>query len=195
MRFKSFCFALVAMLFSTPGLAQVTQWVDQNGVVHYQATGPKEPGNRNLPQPKPNAHRPIDRNHGGLRLGDDETPFIAAKKGVFVGNSGSDGNYYRYAGTLPEGAINMGLLFGAGRLAFMIIEYRDFGLGGWEQLVKQTVKAYGPALGDTRTAVWNDGATQLTLEHESNGNVTVTLEDFAAMSRYSEQERAALPKF
>jgi len=26
------------------------------------------------------------------------------------------------------------------------------------------------------------------------GNITVTLEDIAAMSRYSEQERAALPK-
>jgi hypothetical protein len=33
--------------------------------------------------------------------------------------------------------------------------------------------------------VWNDGMTLLTLQHESSGHITVTLEDFAAMSKYS----------
>jgi hypothetical protein len=43
--------------------------------------------------------------------------------------------------------------------------------------------------------VWNDGVSVLSLQREPNGNITVTLEDFAATSRYSEQVRAALPKF
>ena len=45
----------------------------------------------------------------------------------------------------------------------MRIDYRDFGLGGWEQLIKQTTEKYGPPKGDARTALWNDGTTSLTL--------------------------------
>jgi hypothetical protein len=44
-------------------------------------------------------------------------------------------------------------------------------------------------------AVWHDGTTLLSLKHQPNGNIAITLEDVAAMSRYSEQDRAALPKF
>lgn len=187
--------ALLAIFFSTPAFTQVWQWVDEKGIVHYEAIGPKGAKNTNPPQPKPNALQPIERNHAGLRLGDDESPFTASQKGVNLGKIGAEGNFYRYSGALPEGAIDMGVLFVTGRLALITIEYRDFGLGGWEQLVKQTVEKYGPALGDTRTAVWNDGTTALTLTHESRGDITVTLEDSAVMAKYSEQARAALPKF
>jgi len=165
--------------------------VDEKGTVHYEATGPGPPKTPS----KPNARRPLDRNHAGLTLGDNEASFTAAKRGDYAGKIGLDGNYYRYTGSLPEGAVNLGTLFVAGRLASMMIDYRDFGLGGWEQLVKQTSEKYGPQIGDERNACWNDGVTALCFKHELSGNIVITLEDFAAMSKYSEQERAALPKF
>ena len=187
--------AILTTLCSTPAFAQVKEWVDEKGIVHYEAIGAGQPKTLNADQPKPNARRPLDRNHAGLTLGDDEASFRAAQKGEDAGKSGPDGNYYRYTGTLPEGAINMGALFVTGRLALMTIDYRDFGLGGWEQLVKQTTEKYGPPMGEGRTADWNDGATALSFKHELNGNIMITLEDLAVMSKYSEREKAALPKF
>lgn len=187
--------AILTTLCSTPAFAQVKEWVDEKGIVHYEAIGPGQPKTLNADQPKPNARRPLDRNHAGLTLGDDEASFIAAQRGEHAGKSGPDGNYYRYTGTLPEGAINIGALFVTGRLALMMIDYRDFGLGGWEQLVKQTTEKYGPPMGDGRTADWNDGATALNFKHELSGNIMITLEDLAVMSKYSEREKAALPKF
>lgn len=89
----------------------------------------------------------------------------------------------------------MGTLFVAGRLALMMIDYRDFGLGGWDQLVKQTTEKYGSPIGDERNAGWNDGATALSFKHEMDGNTMITLEDLAVMSKYSTEEKAALPKF
>jgi hypothetical protein len=81
----------------------------------------------------------------------------------------------------------MGVLFSTGRLPLILIEYLDFGSGVWEQIVKETIKKYGSALDDSRTIVWNDGTTLLTLQHESSGNITVTLEDFAALSKSSDR--------
>jgi hypothetical protein len=187
--------AILTTLCSTPAFAQVKEWVDEKGIVHYEAIGADPPKTPNADQPKPNASRPLDRNHAGLTLGDDEASFKAAQKGDYAGKIGPDGNYYRYTGTLPEGAINMGALFVAGRLALMMIDYRDFGLGGWDQLVKQTTEKYGPPMGDGRNADWNDGATALSFKHELSGNIMITMEDLAVMSKYSDQEKAALPKF
>src|SRR5262249_2314816 len=122
--------ATVIILFFTHAFAQVKKWVDEKGVVHYEAIGP---GPKTSADPsKPNPRRPLDRNHAGLILGDNEASFTAAKRGDNAGKIGPDGNYYRYTGSLPEGAVNLGVLFVAGRLAFMMIDYRDFGLGGWE---------------------------------------------------------------
>ena len=187
--------AILTTLSSTTAFAQVKKWVDEKGIVHYEAIGSGRPKTLNADQPKPNASRPLDRNHAGLTLGDDESSFIAAQKGDYAGKSGPDGNYYRYTGSLPEGAISMGALFVASRLALMMIDYRDFGLGGWDQLVKQTTEKYGPPMGEGRTADWNDGATALSFKHELSGNIMITLEDSAVMSKYSEREKAALPKF
>ena len=89
----------------------------------------------------------------------------------------------------------MGALFVASRLALMMIDYRDFGLGGWDQLVKQTTEKYGPPMGDGQNADWNDGSTALRFKHELSGNIMITMEDLAVMSKYSEREKAALPKF
>jgi len=187
--------AILTTLSSIPAFAQVKKWVDENGIVHYEAIGSGRPKTPNVDQPKPNARRPLDKNHAGLTLGDNEASFTAAQKGDYAGKIGPDGNYYRYTGTLPEGAINMGALFVAGRLALMMIDYRDFGLGGWEQLVKQTTDKYGSPIGEGRTADWNDGASALNFKHELSGNIKITLEDLAVMSKYSDQEKAALPKF
>ena len=187
--------ATVTMLSFAPVFAQVTKWVDEKGIVHYETIGPGQPKPPIAAPPKPNARRPLDRNHAGLTLGDNEASFTAAKRGDYAGKIGPDGNYYRYTGSLPEGAVNLGVLFVAGRLASMMIDYRDFGLGGWEQLVKQTTEKYGTQIGDERNACWNDGATALCFKHEPSGNIVITLEDLAAMSKYSEQERASLPKF
>ena len=121
--------AILTTLSSIPAFAQVKKWVDENGIVHYEAIGSGRPKTPNVDQPKPNARRPLDKNHAGLTLGDNEASFTAAQKGDYAGKIGPDGNYYRYTGTLPEGAINMGALFVAGRLALMMIDYRDFGLG------------------------------------------------------------------
>ena len=194
MRFTISGFILLSLFFSTPGFAQVKRWTDKDGVVHLEGTGPKLPQSSDSFRAKRNALRPIERNFASLRLGDDESPFTAAKKGVAVANNGYDGNFYSYVGGLPEGALKMGVLFNTGRLALITTEYRDVGSAGWEQLIKESTEKYGPPAGDARTAVWNDGTTILNLRHELTGNITVTLEDFAAMSRYSEQERAALPK-
>jgi hypothetical protein len=187
--------AILTTLSSIPAFAQVKKWVDEKGIVHYEAIGSGRPKTPNVDQPKPNARRPLDKNHAGLTLGDNEASFTAAQKGDYAGKIGPDGNYYRYTGTLPEGAINMGALFVAGRLALMMIDYRDFGLGGWEQLVKQTTDKYGPPIGEGQTADWNDGASALNFKHELSGNIKITLEDLAVMSKYSDQEKAALPKF
>jgi hypothetical protein len=194
MRYTICGFVLVVVFFSTPAFTQVKQWIDKKGIVHFEGTGPQGAKNTNSAQPQPNAPRPIDRNLANLRLGDDESPFTASKKGVHIANDGYEGNYYSYSGALPEGAINMGVLFSTGRLALITIEYRDFGSEAWDQLVKETTKKYGPPKGDTILLVWNDGITLLNLQRESSGNITVTLEDFAAMSKYSDQVRAALPK-
>jgi hypothetical protein len=50
-------------------------------------------------------------------------------------------------------------------------------------------------IGEGRTADWNDGASALNFKHELSGNIKITLEDLAVMSKYSDQEKAALPKF
>jgi hypothetical protein len=89
----------------------------------------------------------------------------------------------------------LGALFVAGRLALILIDYRDLRLGGWEHLVKQTTDKYGPPIGDERSAGWNDGIVYLNFKHEPSGNIVITLEDLAVMSKYSEREKAALPKF
>ena len=195
MRLTISVLAILTTFSSIPAFAQVKKWMDEKGVVHYEAIGPGPPQTSNADQPKPNARRPLDRNHAGLTLGDDESSFTAAQKGDYAGKIGSDGKYYRYTATLPEGATNMGALFVTGRLALMMIDYRALGLGGWEQLVKQTTEKYGPPMGDQRTADWNDGATALSFRHELSGNIKITLEDLAVMSKYSDQEKAALPKF
>jgi len=195
MRLIVFVVAVLVTLSPAAAFTQVKQRVDEKGVVHYEAVGPAQPKTPNTTQPKPNARRPIDRNHAGLTLGDNEASFTAAKNGDYVGKSGADGNYYRYTGTLPEGAVAMGVLFVAGRLAFLNIEYRDFGLGGWQQLVKETTEKYGPPMGDAQTATWNDGVTALSFRHDPGGNIVIVLEDFSVMAKYSEQEKAALPKF
>ena len=88
----------------------------------------------------------------------------------------------------------MGTLFVAGRLALMMIDYRDFGLGGWDQLVKQTTEKYGSPIGDERNAGWNDGATALSFKHEMDGNTMITLEDLAVMSKYSDGGESCSPK-
>ena len=183
---------ILVVLCSTSAFSQVKKRVDEKGVVHYEAIGPVQP---NTNQPKPNASRPLDRSHAGLSLGDNESSFTAAKKGDYAGKSGADGNYYRYTGTLPEAAVNMGVLFVVGRLAFLTIEYRDFGLRGWEQLVKETTDKYGQPMGDAQSAAWNDGVTALSFRREPNGNIMIILEDALVMAKYSEQEKAALPKF
>ena len=194
MRCAIFTFLALAIFFATPAFSQVKQWTDKKGVVHFEAVGRQGVTSTKPPQTKTNARRPIDRNFASLSLGDDESPFTAAKKGVQIANNG-DGNFYSYSSALPEGANNMGVLFNTGRLALIMIEYRDFGAAGWNQLVNETTEKYGAPLGDTRTAVWHDGTTLLSLKHQTNGNISITLEDVAAMSRYSEQDRAALPKF
>ena len=194
MRFMISGTVLFTIFFASPGLTQVKRWIDKDGVLHLEGTGPEKPKSSDSAQPKRNALRPIERNFANLRLGDDESPFSAAKKGVAIANKGYAGNYYSYPDGLPEGAIKLGVLFSTGRLALITTEYRNVGPAGWEQLIKESTEKYGPALGDNRTAVWNDGTTVLSLRHELNGNITVTLEDLAAMSKYSEQERAALPK-
>ena len=194
MRFTIPGTVLFAISLATPAFTQVGRWVDKNGVVHLEGTGPQKPQSGDPSRSKSNALRPIERNFANLRLGDDESPFNATKKGMAVANNGYDGNFYIYPDSLPEGAIKMGILFTTGRLALITTEYRDVGTAGWDKLIKESTEKYGPALGDNRTAVWNDGTTVLSLRHELNGNITITLEDLAAMSKYSEQQRAALPK-
>ncbi len=189
-------FALSTVFLSTPAFTQIKQWVDEKGTVHYEAYESNRPKNTEPRQGKASAIQPIiARSHGGFSLGDDESSFKAFQRGIFLGKSGPEANYYRYSGDLPLGGIDMGLMFIDGRLAFIVIQYRDFGLGGWDQLIKQTTKNYGPPTEDSQTAVWNDNTTALTLTRESTGNIVMTLEDLTPMAKYSDQARTALPKF
>ena len=187
--------AVFSIGFGALAYGQVTQWTDDHGIVHYESIGPRAGAVRDPPRPKPNALRAIERDHAGLRLGDDESSFVAAKRGYVVGTSGTDGNYYRCTGPVPEGVISMGALFSGGRLALIAIEYRDFGLRAWQQLKDTTAKKYGAPFGDSESLSWNDGVTEIALKLEPSERITATLEDFAAMARYSEEQRAALPKF
>jgi hypothetical protein len=185
---------VLASLCFAPASAQIRQWVDEKGTIHYEATGPARPTNAGSLQPKANARKLIERNHGGLRLGDDESAFTATHNKEKVETNNPEGNYYRYSGPLPEGARQAGAFFVDGRLALILIEY-DLGFGSWQPLINQTSEKYGPPAGDSQTAVWNDGVTALTLRHESTGSVTILLEDQTAMSKYADRLRAALPKF
>ena len=82
MRFTISGFILLSLFFSTPGFAQVKRWTDKDGVVHLEGTGPKLPQSSDSFRAKRNALRPIERNFATLRLGDDESPFTAAKKAL-----------------------------------------------------------------------------------------------------------------
>ena|ERR1043166_5183873 len=187
--------AFLVTMWSTPAFAQVKQWVDENGVVHYEASGPEQPKKPAPGPPKLSARYPLERSHAGLTLGENESDFVSNKKGDLVGDIGADAHYYRYGGILPVGADKIGILFVAGKLAFVTVEYRDLGRGGWQAIMKQLAERHGPAAGDAKTAAWNDGKTGLRYRQESNGKITVTLEDVSPMSNYSEQEKAAVPKF
>ena len=88
MRCTIFTFLALAIFFATPAFSQVKQWTDKNGVVHFEAVGRQGATNTKPPQTKTNARRPIDRNFATLSLGDDESPFTAAKKGVQIANNG-----------------------------------------------------------------------------------------------------------
>jgi len=188
--------AISTVFLSTPAFTQIKQWVDENGTVHYEATESNGAKNTEPRQGKPNAIQPIiARSQGGFSLGDDESSFKAFQSGIFLGKSGAEANYYQYYGDLPEGGIDMGLMFIDGRLAFIVIQYRDFGLGGWDQLIKQTTNNYGPPTEDSQTAVWSDDTTALTLTREPTGNIVMTLENLTPMAKYSDQARTALPKF
>jgi len=188
---------LAVILFSTPAFTQVRQWVDEKGVVHYEAEGAGQP---KAPSPTPadpkiSARRPLDRSNAGLTLGEEEAAFVEAKKGDPMGDLGEDGHYYRYNGLLPAGASKIGILFVGGKLAFIVVEYRDLGRGGWEAVRKQLTERHGPAAGDAKTADWNDGRTGLRYKQEASGSITVTLEDVLPMSNFSEQQKAQVPKF
>lgn len=80
--------AVIATFWSTPAFTQVQKWIDEKGTIHFEAIGPEQPEAKNPNQPKPNARRLLDRNHAGLILGDDETSFIAAHKGEYIGKTG-----------------------------------------------------------------------------------------------------------
>jgi hypothetical protein len=67
--------AILSTLTSIPAFAQVKKWVDEKGVVHYEAIGPARPKPPVGDPPKPNTRRLVDRNHAGLTLGDNEASF------------------------------------------------------------------------------------------------------------------------
>jgi len=197
MDYRTGILTLAVISLSTPASTQIRQWVDEKGVVHYEAEGAGQP-KTSAPtpaDPKISARRPLDRSNAGLTLGEDEAAFVEAKKGDLIGDLGEGGHYYRYNGLLPAGASKIGILFVAGKLAFITVEYRDLGRGGWEAVRKQLTERHGPAAGDAKTADWNDGRTGLRYKQEANGSITVTLEDVLPMSNYSEQQKAQIPKF
>src|SRR5262245_21156054 len=52
--------AILTTFSSIPAFAQLKKWMDEKGVVHYEAIGPGPPQTSNADQPKPNARRPLD---------------------------------------------------------------------------------------------------------------------------------------
>jgi len=187
-------FSLLILFFATPVRGQVRWWRDKNGILHIEGTNPAraEAQGKELP---PNTSKMIDRKHAGLTLGDDESAFKAAGKGIFTGKSGVDGNYYQYTTNLPPGAVSGGALFVTGRLALILLEYTDTALGGWDGLIKQTTQRYGAPFGDSRSVAWSDGATTLSFTRESNGNITCIVDDTPVMAKEMEAQKVAAPKF
>jgi hypothetical protein len=183
-------FSLIVFLCA-PARARVKWWRDKKGVLHLEETAPATPNAIARGQ----TSKIIDRKHAGLNLGDDESAFKIAERGVFAAKGGSDGNYYQYTSDLPPGAANGGALFVEGRLALIMVEYRDAALGGWDALIKQTAKSYGAPYGDAHYAAWSDGATDLSFTRESNGDITCILDDAATVSKLLERQKNAAPKF
>lgn len=120
-------FSFFIVCFATPVRGQVRWWRDKSGILHIEGKGsaPADPAGKDEPR---NTDKMIDRKHAGLTLGDDESAFKAAGKGIFTGKSGADGNYYRYTTNLPPGAVSGGALFVTGRLALILVEYTDTAL-------------------------------------------------------------------
>src|SRR5437773_1802029 len=84
--------AILAICSPTPVFAQVKQWVDEKGTVHYEATGPGQFKTINPSQLKFNARRFLERNHVGFTLKDNEASFTTAKKDDYTGKINPDGN-------------------------------------------------------------------------------------------------------
>ena len=183
--------ASLIVFLCPPTRARVKWWRDKKGVLHLEETAPARPNAVGKAQ----TSKIIERNHAGLNLGDDESVFKTADKGVFAAKGGSDGNYYQYTNESPPGAVNSGALFVEGRLALIMVEYTDAALGGWDALIKQTAKKYGAPHGDAHYAAWNDGATDLSFTRESNGNITCILDDAPTVSKLLERQKNAAPKF
>jgi hypothetical protein len=191
---------LILLLLSAPGVhAQVKQWTDEHGVTHFEShntgkTPSQRAGDANAPTGPGLAKTPIERTHAGLTLGDNDSSFRSSKQWLLAFNDkfGMQG----YLG-LPSGDITKkGVGFVDGRLAMIMLTYKESTFGSWASAVKSTSDKYGSPKGNGYSeATWTDGKTSLTLKKDFRGGLEVAIGDVELSTRYTSRSGQAAPKF
>jgi len=186
-------------LLIAPAEAQIKQWTDEHGVTHCEAyntgktpspraresTGSTVPGKAKVS---------IERAHGGLVLGDNDSSFRSSRQWLSVASDkfGMQG----YLGTVSGDVTKKTVVFVDQRLSIIALTYREVTFGSWATLVKSTTEKYGPPTGNGYSeAIWSDGRTTLTFKKDFSGGIEVILGDVELSTRYTSRSGQAAPKF
>ena len=146
--------AVMFFMFVDPVGAQIKQWTDKDGIVHYEGTGPITPPSSKKPST-------IERSHAGYTLGEEISAFRNPNRGTSI-EKAPDGAEIALFSTLPPGALSGGAYFVTGRISFIFFKYADSALGGWDELTVSTTKKYGQPEAKTNDSVrWKDSSTIL----------------------------------
>lgn len=192
--------ALMLILFlAAPALAQVKKWVDENGVVHFEAQGTQ--GTEATLQPenaKPETRAKfIDRSQAGFTLGDHVSSLKASKKALPapVDKNGAQ-IFMFFTQYLAPGVREMNLMYIQDRLAMISVTYFITKFVNWPVLVKTTISKYGePFRSEENAKRWMDNEVMLTLTFDGKENVTIQTSYVSAMQKYLDAIKANAPKF
>ena len=133
--------------------AQMKQWTDENGILHFENKSPTVP-ERLAQQPTAQVNKRLERTYAGFTLGDDASAFRAARRGFSSGADKHGGEIFLfYPKFLPSRATKGTALFIDGRLALMEFVYRDYALD-WDSTVKNTASRCRQSFLDG----WRNGA-------------------------------------
>ncbi|HUK42334.1 MAG TPA: DUF4124 domain-containing protein [Candidatus Acidoferrales bacterium] len=182
---------------SAPAFAQIKEWTDENGVVHYENKPPPLPpaSAKIIPRADGKTTTPIDRRHIGISLGDDAATIKASWKASSFGADKEGGEALFFpTESLPASVTKLTALAIDGRIALIEITYSNTALGGWEKAVDDTAKKYGDPKKEIGRVSWNDGRTGLILKNGYK-SIIATIGDQEAVNRYKQRGAVDAPKF